>query len=449
MADQGRRGEHLDRVVDYVHTDSIDDVSDDVAETLRRRVLDTLGAIAAGHRVERVDVTTTYAVDRYASGECLVLDGDDRRLTLEGAAFANGMAANALDIDDGNRIAEGHPAACVVPSALAAVEERDATVGDLLDAVLVSYEVAARTALTLKRWTGMYNGSGSWGAVGAAAAVSRARGYDRETTAAALEIAEYNAPIAPVMRAVANPGSAMTKDGIGWGGYAGATAAELADRGLDGSGAVFDEPDADVAALDTLGEEYLLTESYYKPYPGCRWIHSGVDAAFALLAEHSVAVDEIEEVRAYSHWKACELGTRRPSNPDEAEYSYPYMLAVAIVKNDWLTPADFDEARRTDERVLELVDRVRLVHDEEAQELYSGKSTSRVEIDTADRTYASGLTSPRGSRERPLTDEEFFEKQRVLIDETPGLGRGTADELYDVLHDDDASIARLLAPWRA
>ncbi|MEA5409470.1 MmgE/PrpD family protein [Haloarculaceae archaeon H-GB2-1] len=422
MATSSFGREHMDRAVEYVHSESLDEIPDEVDEALRRRVLDQLAAVVAGHRVERMDVSTDYAAETYTAGESTILDGSGRERCLEGATLANGLAGNALDIDDGNRIAEGHPAACVVPAALAAAEEQDATIRELLDAVLAGYEVACRTALVLKEWTGMYNGSGSWGAVGAAAAIARLRGYDHETTADALGIAEWNAPINPVMRSVARPGSAMTKDGIGWGGFVGATAANVARRGLNGSGMVFDDEEADPSPLDSLGEEYFLTESYYKPYPGCRWVHSGVDAAFELLDEHGIDAEDIEAVRAYTHWKAMELGTKRPANPDEAEYSYPYMLAVAIVKNDWLTPADFDEAMRTDEGVLDLVDKISLHQDEEAQELYSEKSTSRIEIDADGETYTSELTSPRGSRERPLTDDEYFKKQRVLIDDAEGEG---------------------------
>jgi 2-methylcitrate dehydratase PrpD len=444
-ANPGR--EYADRVVDYLHTESLDEVSTEIDEVLRRRILDQIGAVVAGHRVDRMDVSTDYAAERYTSGESTILDGFGRQRCLEGATLANGLAGNALDIDDGNRIAEGHPAACVVPAALAAAEERDATVRELLNAVLASYEVACRTALVLKEWTGMYNGSGSWGAVGAAAAIARLRGYDHETTADALGIAEWNGPINPVMRSVAQPGSAMTKDGIGWGGYVGATAAEVAGRGLNGSGMVFDDEDADPTPLDSLGREYFLTESYYKPYPGCRWAHSGIDAAFSLLDEHDIEANDIDAVRVHTHWKACELGTKRPANPDEAEYSYPYMLAVAIWKNDWLTPADFDEDVRTDADVLDLVDKISLHQDDAAQEVYSEKSMSRLEIDAGGETYESELTSPRGSRERPLTDEEYFTKQRILIDET--MGEGTAESLYDVLHDDDATVRELLAPWRA
>jgi len=447
MATASRSREYADRVVEYLHTESLDVVPPEVDEGLRRRVLDQIGAIVAGHRVERLDVSTDYAAERYTGGESTVLDGSGRQRCLEGAVLANGLAGNALDIDDGNRITEGHPAAVVVPAALAAAEERDATIRELLDAVLASYEVACRTALVLKEWTGMYNGSRSWGAVGAAAAISRLRGYDHETTLDALGIAEWNAPINPVMRSVAQPGSAMTKDGIGWGGYVGATAAEVAGRGLDASGMVFDDEEADPSPLDSLGEEYFLTESYYKPYPGCRWAHSGIDAAFSLLEEHDIDAADIDAVRVHTHWKACGLGTKRPANPDEAEYSYPYMLAVAIVENDWLTPADFDEEARTDEAVLDIVDKISLQQDEEAQDVYSGKSMSRIEIDAGTNTYESALTSPRGSRERPLTDEEYFTKQRVLVDEA--MGEGTADSLYEVLQDDDATVRDLLAPLRS
>ncbi|MEA5386843.1 MmgE/PrpD family protein [Haloarculaceae archaeon H-GB11] len=230
-----------DVLVDYLLTESLADAPAGVDAGLRRRVVDTLGAIVAGFRVEGIDETADYAAVTFSDGEHTILDGSGRELCLEGAVLANGMACNALDIDDGSRIAEGHPAATVIPAALAEAERQDATVGEFLDAVLAGYEVACRVALTLKEWTGMYNGSGSWGAVGAAGAVARLRDADHETTRHALGIAEWNAPINPVMRSVRTPGSGFTKDGIGWGGLVGAMAANVAERGLQGSGTVFDE----------------------------------------------------------------------------------------------------------------------------------------------------------------------------------------------------------------
>ncbi|MDZ7849384.1 MAG: MmgE/PrpD family protein [Halodesulfurarchaeum sp.] len=446
MSTPDTRSEHAEKVVSYIHEETIADAPSNVSESVRRRVLDTIGAMVAGHRVERMDVSTDYAVDRFANGKSTLLDGSGRQLCLEGTTLANGLAANALDIDDGSRVAEGHPAATVVPAALAAAEQEDVSIEEFLDGVLVGYEIGARTALTLKEWTGMYNGSGSWGAVGAAAAIARILDFDTETTADALGIAEYNAPIAPVMRSVANPGSAFTKDGIGWGGYVGSMAAEVAKRGLGGSGLVFDEEDANPEPLDSLGDEYLVLESYYKPYPACRWVHSSVDAAFELRSEHEFDPEDIDAVRAYSHQKAIELTTKRPDNPDEAEYSYPYILAVALLKNDWLVPADLNEERRNDKAVRELIDKISLHQDEEAQDVYSEKSISRIEIDVNDQTYASELTSPRGSRERPLTDDEYFEKQRVLIDSE--WGDGTVESLYESLQDENGTVRDLLDIWR-
>lgn len=431
-----------ERVVAYLRTESIESANSEVVSELRRRVVDTLGAISAGHRVDGTEVTTAYVRDAFSGGDSTILDGSGRRLRPEGAAFANALAGNALDIDDGNRLTEGHPAAVVIPAALAVAEERDVTVRELLDAVLAGYEIAVRTALVLKEWTGMYNGSGSWGSVGAAAAATRLRGAGPETAEHALSIAEFNTPIAPVMRSVANPGSAVTKDGIGWGCYVGTVATELAGRGLTGSGTVFDEDDTDTEHVTTLGEKYFVTESYYKPHPGCRWTHSGIDAVLSVLHDHELETDDIEEIHVHSHWKATELGTRRPANPDEAEYSYPFLLAAAIVKGDWLAPSDLNEETRTDPTVLDLVDQITLHRDEDAQAAYPDRSMTRVEISTGESTYESSLTSPLGSRERPLSAADHRKKQAILIDDY--YGEGTANEVRSIVEDDDASVQELL-----
>lgn len=440
MSDAGVR--HADALVAYLRAESVADVPVDVETDLRRRIVDAIAAVIAGHQVDGIDVTTAYVADTYEAGPCTVLDGSGRRLAPAAAALANGLAANALDIDDGSRKAEGHPAAVIVPAALGAAERADASVGALVDAVLASYEIAVRTAPALKSWTGLWNGSGSWGAVGAAAAAARLWDLDAGAARHALGIAEFNAPIAPNQRSVATPGSSMTKDGIGWGSHVGTTAARLAEEGLRGSGTVFDEAGPVGDDLATLGDRYYLTAGYYKPYPGCRWAHPGLDAAYTLLDEHDFHADDIQQVRVHTFEKALDLETRDPANPDQAQYSYPYLLAAALAKGEWLAPVDLNAERRRDPAVRDLVDRITLHHDEDAQARYTDAFTARVEIETTGATYASDLTHPRGAPERPMTPADHERKQSLLIDEH--LGDGTAARLRQLLGEDDRAVRDML-----
>lgn len=206
-----------------------------VREATDRRLIDTLAAISGGYALKEPTLIADYVEERYADGGTSLLDGSGRQSTVQSAALANGVATNALDIDDGCVTSLGHPAAVVFPQVLAAAEATDAFVGELLDAILPAYEIAVRTAVGLHDATGCYTGSGSWCAAG----IATVRGLDADQTGAAVELAGFNGPLTPIMRNVANPGSGLTKDGIGLGEYVGAVALETACRGLHGSGAAF------------------------------------------------------------------------------------------------------------------------------------------------------------------------------------------------------------------
>ncbi len=297
-------------------------------------------------------------------------------------------------------------------------------------------------------WAGMHIGSGSWGAVGAAAAVARIKDLSLSRTVDALGIAEFNAPITPVMRSVANPASSMTKDGIGWGGYVGITAALLGARGLTGSGTVFDEIEhdgVDAELLSSLGQHYHLTESYFKPYPACRWVHSGIDALTDLLETRTIEPADVERIDVYTHRKGARLGIRRPTTPSEAEYSYPFTMAAALVNDGHLTPNSLTRSARLNEAILDLADRVQLHVDEEAQDRYPEESLSRVRIVTETESIDSGLVQPRGSKERPLSTAELEDKWASLLDER--LGADTARSVMETIQADDRPISDLLGYW--
>ena len=63
-----------------------------------------------------------------------------------------------------------------------------------LEAIIVGYDVAVRSALRMRAAGGPRKGSGSWGCVGAAAAAAVLLGLSPAQTANALGLAEYYAP---------------------------------------------------------------------------------------------------------------------------------------------------------------------------------------------------------------------------------------------------------------
>lgn len=84
----------------------------------------------------------------------------------------------------------------------------------------------------------------------------------------ALAIAEYHAPLAPIMDCVRHP--AMVKDGIHWGAFLGVVAAQLAARGFTGMPATL-YADEYHATMQTLGTDWWIERIYYKFHPCCRW----------------------------------------------------------------------------------------------------------------------------------------------------------------------------------
>jgi 2-methylcitrate dehydratase PrpD len=70
---------------------------------------------------------------------------------VAGAAFANGNAANGIDIDDSARYAYGHAGAQIFPTALAVAEAMGRSGAEMLTAMIVGYEVAHRVLALLAR----------------------------------------------------------------------------------------------------------------------------------------------------------------------------------------------------------------------------------------------------------------------------------------------------------
>jgi 2-methylcitrate dehydratase PrpD len=391
----------------------------DVPPTVRRRLALLLGDMAAvcvaGRRAPASHIAADHA-DALGRGDdaCALLDG--RRLGAAAAAWANGVLANVLDFDDGHRLTKGHPGAVVIPAALAAAQLADASAEDLVLAILVGYEVAIRAGIALHARDDAYHASGAWGALGAAAATARLLGLDGARTLAALGLAEYHAPIAPIMRTCAEP--AMTKDACAWGAFVGVSSAQLAARGFTSARSEFVD-----AAGDSLGSRWRIEELYVKAYPCCRWSQGAIAAVLAARNQHSAAAlpaTEVERVNVRTFAAADGLAKVVPANTEEAQYNLVWPVASALVHGgfgvaDVLGPFDQPD-------VTAVAERVEVIVDAELTAAFPARRLTAVEILMCDgRRLAAGPLEAPGEPDDRGWEAIVADKRAELIDDERDL----------------------------
>lgn len=362
------------------------DVPAEVQRRLAWLMLDMAVAVVVARDLPAVAIAADYASAVHAGDQATALY-DGRRLAAPGAAFANGLLGNSLDIDDGHRVTKGHPGAITIPVAMAAAESRGASCEEFLLAALIGYEVAIRAGIELHAREVEYHASGAWGALGAAVACARLFGLDSARLAHAVNIAEYHAPIAHMSRAVTDP--AMTKDAVGWGAFMGMSSALLAEAGFTG----LRSQGLDALEVDSLGHRWQLLEVYVKPYPCCRWSQQALDAALAIHAQLGSRAIESVEIQTFE--AATWLSTRRPVTTEAMQYSAVWPVAVALSAGRFGAPEAMPVA--VDSQVEAIAAVTRMVVSPELDAQFPARRLSRLIVRAADGTKLdSGVVEAPG-----------------------------------------------------
>jgi len=426
-----------DQIAGFITRTRWEDLPEPVQRQARMCLLDSLGATLAGTLAPVSRIAADCAIELWpGEGATILLRG--RRAGVAGAAFANGCAANGLDIDDCGLYTKGHPGAQIFPAALAVAEQLGLSGGRMLTAMVIGYEVAFRTARCWHTRQSVYQACGSWGSVACAAVAANLMSLTPAQTLHALGIAEYHAPNLPMMRDVDHP--AMVKHGIGWGAATGITAATLAAHGYTGTHTILGEERFRDWVAD-IGQEYLVVGGVaWKPYACCAWAHAALNGAEMLVREHAIHVEEIAHIRLECFHEAVRLGTALPTSTEEAQFSMAWPLAAFLVDGE-VGPVQILEPRLRDEQVRALAARVELLESERLNDLArrlvagdpQGKLATVVTITLRDgRTFCSGETESGIRYPPPGWDEPRLKaKFRWLVGHV--LDRERVEALLDLV----------------
>jgi 2-methylcitrate dehydratase PrpD len=412
----------------------------------RRSILNHVGcALGVAHDPA---VITALEIMREASGKpsATVLGQHDRLGVME-AAFVNAIASNLLDYDDTHLRTVIHPSAPVAPVAFALGEEIGASGAEVLHAFLLGAEIACRigNAVSPGQYARGWHITASCGVFGAAAAAARLMRLSAEQTADALGIAASQSG-----SIVENLATAAKNIGVGNAARNGILAARFAARGYRAAPRAIEGPlgwaramgDEPVLAEITegLGQRWEIARNTYKPYAAGIVFHAVIDACLALREQLGAAVAQITGVTVAGDALLLARGDRIVRNERDTRVSIHHCAAIALLLGR-ADVADFEMAAVQDPALAAL--RAKVLAECDAS---LPRGAARVTITLTDgSTHQATVEHPRGSAERPLSDDELAAKYRA----NAALGGTTADVEGQIAAlwalDSSASIAPLMA----
>ncbi len=409
MINQGMR-----RSAEFVKNLKFNRLDDRTVEKAKSCLVDLMGAVLGGAKTKAGQISLKIARISGGAGEATIWPTNDKVFS-QNAAFVHGTMGSVLDIDDGHRAAVGHPGGVVIPAAFSIAESNQNTGQEFLEAIVCGYEVGIRVGhiFRVKLPPATSLGSGRWGSVGAAAAVSKLLRLNLEEIEQALAISATLAPVAPVTDDLKINGFVpMTKFCSGWGAVVGIHSALLAKEGFTGVSSAID---FSLSSLPDYGESFEINNVYFKPYTCCRWTHPAIEGIVQLMKEHhDVRRGTIKKISVRTFLDATHLNKAHPKTMESAQYSIPFLVGAAVTDGE-VGPDQIMEERLSDPDITAIADRVEVLHSPELDKDFPKMAPCEVEIETTSgKFYRAKVTRPKGDPQNPLSDREFTDKFKRL-----------------------------------
>lgn len=429
------------RIAEFiVHTDYAQ-IKPQFIQDIKYRVIDWLGCATAGAHYKQAEIARAYWDTLGGKAEASAI-GAGHKYPTPNAAFINGVIGHVSELDDGHRKAIGHPGSVTLPVALAVGEEVKTSGQEFLTALVIGYEIYCRlgSAVNPSHYKYWHTTStcGIFAATGVAAHL-------------------YKLNVAETVNALGIAGTMASGFSESFGSHAkalniahacqnGIMAARLAKLGFTGSPTIITGKKGFLAAtssaenwgrLDSFSPDTLISDTaFYKVYASCGHTNSPLDIIFQLLAKGPIATEQIKTVLVETYKVSVDItAALKTQTEDAAKFSLPYVLAVALLCKR-VTLNEFTPAMLSDERVLALARKIKVVEDPQATERFP-KRQAKVTITLDDGQIRQGIvTDAHDETNYPNLEEKF----RGLTSKTAGPAEKVLTAVKKLEQADDISV---------
>ncbi len=407
------------KMAQWVDAIKFEDLPEKTVHEVKRRVIDSLATTLGAYHSNPAKIARAKAMSIVDPPPSATVWGTNHNTSADLAAFANGTMVRYLDYNDTYLSLEpAHPSDNI--SAAVAVTQNASKNGcDMILATVIGYEIQCRLCDAASLRAGGWDHV-TYGALSTALLAGKLWGLNEDQLEHALGLT-----------GVCNITTRQTRTGqiSDWKACAFANAArngvfasDLARRGLTGPNEIFEGPKGLMNQLDIggakdviLGSEgdFMIDKTYIKYWPAEYHSQSAIDACLQLRPQ--IEGKGIKDIHIASFEAAVSIiGSEpeklRPTSRETADHSMFYCCAAALIDGD-VTLATFDQNRLTDPKLLDLIDKTKIVEDENLNKDYPKGIPNDITITCDDNSKVNKRVDfPRGHAENPMTDDEVIAK---------------------------------------
>ena len=438
-----------------------EDLPENVIHEVKRFLYDSIGCAYGSMGTHDVKSMLEVYQDMGGKAESHVIGFGDQ-LPAVSTALVNSLMIRALDFNDIYwKDDPSHPSD-IIPAALSAAEKVDASMKDVIVAIVLAYEFEMRLCLFAKPGVR----ERKWHHATLTQFVSpivagKILGLNVEQMVNAIGInGSHNhtigCPTAGKLTMMKNTVDPMAVQ-------SGVFAALLAQKGYTGTEKVFEGKEGfmdafigwnakdetvkptdmegrdgvsswawDVDALvGNLGQNFKILECGMKAFPTEALTHTHISCALNAVIKNNLDYKDIKEVKVTAFAQAYDIlfdpTKYRPESRETADHSLPYCMAAAIVDKK-ITTQSFSEEKLKDPAIFEVIDKIKGEPSLEFEKMFPAKQPSKVVVTTNDgQTFEEYLEYPKGDPREPMTQEDLQNKFNSLAE-----GVLSADRLAEV-----------------
>jgi 2-methylcitrate dehydratase PrpD len=454
----------IEELVNNIIKTSFDDFDNFIVEKAKNRIIDLVGCTLAGANAPGCSIVLDLFKKWGGREESTVLV-HGCKMPVHNAALVNSIMGRSYDFESTGALIDGkstpsHISGSTVPAVLAVAEEAGSSGKDIITALILGDDIAARlvTASKLNIDSG-WDSTGTTNMFGTVAIAGKLWGLNAHQLRNAFGIVINQ--MAGSFQNIFDAAHAF-KLPMALAAQAGIFSAALAKNGFTGATDPLTSKygyftlycksyNPDVLTKD-LGKKFYAGDTF-KPYPCCRSNHAGIECTLELVNKYSLIPDDIDEIIVNITPGAKDFAIGQPFQIGEvpqisAAFNLQYNVANAILRKS-VKLEHFNEEFVRDPKIMDIVKKIRLV-----PSLPPDKPLGAiVQIKTKQgKEYKKQVDMPRGSDTlTPLTPDEKKEKFMDNAAFSKIISRDKAEKALSMLESIEKenninSIIKLLVP---